>query len=169
MKPDWDKLMDEYKGSKTALVADVDCTTGGKSLCETHGIRGYPTIKWGDPSALEDYDGGRSLSDFQAFASENLKPVCSPTNIDLCDDAKKKEIADLQALSADELDAKIKEKKKLIEDAEETFNTALKGLQEKYEQLQKDKDDGIKAVKESGLGLMQAVAAAAGGGKKDEL
>jgi len=169
MKPDWDKLMAEYKDSKTALVADVDCTTGGKSLCETHGIRGYPTIKWGDPSALEDYDGGRSLSDFQAFASENLKPVCSPTNIDLCDDAKKKEIADLQALSADELDAKIKEKKKLIEDAEETFNTALKGLQEKYEQLQKDKDDGIKAVKESGLGLMQAVAAAAGGGKKDEL
>jgi len=159
--------MDEYKGSKTALVADVDCTTGGKSLCETHGIRGYPTIKWGDPSSMEDYDGGRTLSALQDFAKENLKPVCSPSNIDLCDDAKKKEIADLQALSADDLEAKIKEKKKLIEDAEEAFNTGLKGLQEKYEQLQKDKDEGIKAVKESGLGLMQAVAAHASKPKEE--
>jgi len=81
--------MDEYKDSKTALVADVDCTTGGKALCETHGVRGYPTIKWGDPSALEDYQGGRSLSDLQKFAEENLKPICSPSNLDLCDDEKK--------------------------------------------------------------------------------
>jgi len=160
--------MDEYKGSKTALVADVDCTTGGKSLCETHGIRGYPTIKWGDPSSLEDYDGGRTLSALQEFASSNLKPVCSPSNLDLCDDAKKAEITALQALSADELDAKIAEKKKEIEAAEETFNTGLKALQAKYEQLQKDKDEGIKAVKDSGLGLMQAVAAA-GGKAKEEL
>jgi len=111
MKPDWDKLMEEYKGSKTALVADVDCTTAGKSLCEEHGVRGYPTIKWGDPSALEDYEGGRSLKDFQEFAAANLKPTCSPSNLDLCDDAKKKEIADLQALSDDDLEKKIKEKK----------------------------------------------------------
>jgi len=168
MKPDWDKLIDEYKGSSTALVADVDCTAGGKSLCEEHGIRGYPTIKWGDPSALEDYDGGRSFAAFQEFAKNNLKPVCSPSNLDLCDDDKKKEIAALTALSADELEAKIKEKKSEIEAAEEAFNTGLKGLQAKYEQLQKDKDEGIKAIKASGLGLMQAVAAHAGK-KKDEL
>merc|ERR1712193_456931 len=142
--------MDEYKGSSTALVADVDCTTGGKELCETHGVRGYPTIKWGDPSALEDYQGGRSLSALQDFAKENLKPVCSPSNLDLCDDEKKKEISDLQALSTEDLDAKIAEKKKEIEAAETTFNDGLKALQEKYEQLQKDKDEGIKAVKESG-------------------
>merc|ERR1712193_563879 len=100
--------MDEYKGSSTALVADADCTTEGKELCETHGVRGYPSIKWGDPSALEDYQGGRTLKDLQDFAAENLKPICSPSNLDLCDDEK----------------------------------------------LQKDKDEGIKAVKESGLGLM---------------
>merc|ERR1712118_313183 len=127
--------------------------------CETHGIRGYPTIKWGDPSSMEDYDGGRTLSALQDFAKENLKPICSPSNLDLCDDAKKAEIAALQALSAADLEAKIAEKKKEIETAEETFNTGLKELQAKYEQLQKDKDEGIKAVKESGLGLMQAVAA----------
>jgi hypothetical protein len=161
--------MIRFKDSATALVADVDCTAAGKSLCETHGVTGYPTIKWGDPSSLEAYEGGRSLKDFETFANENLKPMCSPTNLDLCDDAKKAEIAALQAMSMEDLEAKIAEKKKLIKDAEETFETSLKALQEKYEQLQKDKDDGIKAIKDSGLGLMQAVAATAGQAKKDEL
>ena len=34
LKPDWDKLMDEFNGSPGSVVADVDCTTEGKSLCE---------------------------------------------------------------------------------------------------------------------------------------
>jgi hypothetical protein len=161
--------MDEYKDSATALVADVDCTAGGKDLCETHGVRGYPSIKWGDPSSLEDYDGGRSLDDLKTFAAENLKPVCSPSNIDLCDDAKKAEIEKFKAMPAEDLEAAIAEKKKEIEAAEETFSTGLKALQEKYEQLQKDKDDGIKAIKDSGLGLMQAVHATAGKAQKEEL
>jgi len=161
--------MDEYKGSSTALVADVDCTTGGKALCETHGVRGYPTIKWGDPSALEDYQGGRTLKDLQDFAKENLKPICSPSNLDLCDDEKKAEIEKYKAMSDADLEAAIAEKKKEIETAEEAFNTGLKGLQATYEKLQKDKDEGIKAVKESGLGLMQAVAAASGAKPKEEL
>merc|ERR1719343_1972690 len=108
MKPAWDKLMKAYAGSKTALVADVDCTTdGGKDLCETHGVEGFPTIKWGDPSGLEAYEGGRDFNELKAFADENLKPLCSPANVDLCDDEKKKQITDLQALSDDDLSAKI--------------------------------------------------------------
>jgi len=98
---------------------------------------------------------------------ENLKPVCSPANLDLCDDDKKKEIETLQALSAADLDAKIEAGEKEIKDAESTFESEVKKLQERYEQLQKDKDEGIKKVKESGLGLMKSVKAAAG--KKDEL
>jgi len=90
MKPAWDKLIASYTGSKTALVADVDCTSDGKPLCEEHGVQGFPTIKWGDPSALEDYEGGRDFGDLESFAKENLKPLCSPKNIDLCDAEKKK-------------------------------------------------------------------------------
>jgi len=45
----------------------------------------------------------------------------------------------------------------------------VKKLQETYEQMQKDKDEKIKAMKESGLGLMQAVSVAAKKGKKEEL
>jgi len=137
----------------------VDCTTGGKSLCEQHGVRGYPTIKYGDPSNLEDYKGGRSLSALQKFASENLKPTCSPANLDLCDADKKKTIEEFMAMSDDALAAKIKEKKDEQEALEATFKDEVKKLQATYEKLQKDKEEGLKAVKESGLGLMQGVLA----------
>ena len=92
MKPAWDKLMDAFADSKTALVGDVDCTAAGKPLCDSNGVQGFPTIKWGDPSALEDYQGGRDFDALKKFADENLKPMCSPSNIDLCDDDKKAEI-----------------------------------------------------------------------------
>jgi len=137
----------------------VDCTAGGKSLCETHGVRGYPSIKYGSPDNLEDYKGGRSLEALQTFANENLKPMCSPANLDLCEGDKKAQIEGFMALSDDVLDAKITEKKTEGEQLEETFKTEVKALQAKYEQLQKDKEEGLKSVKESGLGLMQSVQA----------
>merc|ERR1711979_151533 len=105
MKPDWDKLMAEFRDSKTALVADVDCTAAGKDLCNEVGVKGYPTIKYGDPNNLEDYKGGRSLEALQTFAKENLGPTCGPANPDLCDDEKKALLDKFQQMSADELDA----------------------------------------------------------------
>jgi len=169
MKPAWDKLMKEYKGKNGALVADVDCTAKGKPLCDSNGVQGFPTIKWGDPSALEDYQGGRDFDALKKFADDNLKPMCSPANLDLCDDDKKKTIEDLTALSEDDLDAKITEKEKEQEAAEQTFKDEVQKLQEKYQSLMKEKDDAIAAVKESGLGLMKAVKAHKAKVAKDEL
>jgi len=159
MKPAWDKLVKEYADSATAGVYDVDCTAEGKPLCDSNGVRGFPTIKWGDPNSLEKYEGGRDFDSLKEFAAENLKPVCSPANIDLCDADKKKEIETFQAMSADELKAAIKEKEGEQEDAEKTFKKEVEKLQKKYEQLQADKEAAIKAVKASGLGLMKAVKA----------
>merc|ERR1711920_385523 len=87
MKPDWDKLAAEYKDSTTIGIYDVDCTAGGKAKCDEVGVRGYPTIKYGDPDDLQDYKGGRSLADLKKFA-EGLGPQCSPANLDLCDEYK---------------------------------------------------------------------------------
>jgi len=172
MKPDWDKLMKEDFGAN-ALVADVDCTAGGKALCEKVGVRGYPTLKWGDPNALEDYQGGRSYKDLQKFAKENLKPICSPANIDLCDDDKKAEINKYMVMDAAELDKLIGEKEKTLEDAEEKFKSEVDKLQKKYQELQSEKEEAEKNVKESGLGLMRSVKAAKAAGddneEKDEL
>jgi hypothetical protein len=156
MKPDWDKLMDAFADSKTALVADVDCTTEGKPLCDANGVRGYPSIKWGDPSALEDYKGGRDYDSLKKFADENLKPICSPTNIDLCDDEKKTEIEKFLAMSEEELEKLIGEKEKLMEDAEEAFKKGVTELQETYQKLQTDKESLLEEIKQSGLGLMKA-------------
>merc|ERR1711966_226027 len=61
-----------------------------KPLCDANGVKGFPTLKWGDPADLQDYQGGRSLDDLKKFAEENLKPQCSVANIDLCDAAKRR-------------------------------------------------------------------------------
>jgi hypothetical protein len=168
MKPDWDKLMEEFAGSATQLIADVDCTADGKPLCDQVGVRGYPTIKWGDPSDLQDYQGGRSFDDLKKFAEENLKPMCSPKNLDLCDDDKKAEIVKFQSMSAADLDAAIAAEEKKLEDAEAEFKAEVQKLQDKYSALSTEKDEKIAAVKDAGLGLMKAVKASAPAGN-DEL
>lgn len=161
MKPDWDKLMKAFKDDESRLVADVDCTTGGKALCDRVGVRGYPTIKHGDPNNLEDYKGGRDYSALEKFA-KGLKPVCSPAKMDLCEPEMKEKILELQKLSAADLDTQIKEKEAEIEKAEKFFTDEVDKLQKSYQKLQEDKEATITAVKDSGLGIMKSVKAAAG-------
>merc|ERR1712139_23053 len=93
------------------------------------------------------------------FAEKNLKPQCSPANLDLCDADKKKQIEGFMAMSDDELNKKIQGFKDEQAALEETFKTEVKKLQETYEQLQKDKDEGAEKIKNSGLGLMSSVQA----------
>jgi len=152
--------MAEYKDSKEVLVGDCDCTAEGKALCEEIGVQGYPTIKHGDPSALEDYQGGRDFDSLKKHAETKLKPSCSPSNLHLCDDAKKAEIEKLQAMSASDLDAEITKKEKEISAAESNFKSEVEKLQAQYKKLQEGKEEAVAAVKASGLGLMKAVKAA---------
>ena len=161
MKPDWDKLIKAFKDDDARLVADVDCTTAGKALCDQVGVRGYPTIKHGDPNNLEDYKGGRDYAALEKFA-KGLKPVCSPAKMDLCEPEMKEKILELQKLSAADLDTQIKEKEAEIEKAEKFFTDEVDKLQKSYQKLQEDKEATVTAVKDSGLGLMKSVKAAAG-------
>jgi len=158
MKPDWDKLMKEFKNDATRLVADVDCTAAGQPLCETHGVKGYPTLKHGDPAALEDYKGGRDFKSLKAF-TQGLKPLCSPFNIDLCDEEQTKKIKDLGALTKADLEDKIKTEEVKLSDAEKTFKAEVEKLQKQYQELSDAKDKTIEKVKSDGLGLMKAVVA----------
>jgi len=167
--------MDEFKDSKTALVADVDCTAGGKSLCEKHGISGYPSIKWGEPTALKDYEGGRDKASLKKFAEENLGPVCGPNNLDLCDEADKKHIAKFQKWDIDELDMKIEENdekmsslekkmKKVIDSLESTVSS----LQGKIEKENKKKDGAIaKEKKKCGYNYIKAIKASRAKAEED--
>jgi len=159
MKPAWDKLIAEFKDSKTALIADVDCTAGGESLCSQVGVRGYPTIKYGDPNNLEDYKGGRDFDSLKKFAEENLGPTCGPANMDLCDDAKKAQIEGFMKMSTTDLEAAIKEKTDAMEKLEADFKAFVEGLQKQYSDSSEKKDKDVEEIKNSGLGLMKAVAA----------
>jgi len=169
MKPDWDKLMAAFEGSETQLIADVDCTAEGKPLCDANGVRGYPTIKWGDPADLQDYQGGRDFAALEKFAKENLKPMCSPKNIDLCEEDKKAEILKFQAMSPEDLEKAIKEKEEEQTKVEADFKELVEGLQKTYQEANEKKDAALEEIKNSGLGLMKAVLASSGSATKDEL
>jgi len=163
--------MKDFKDSATALVADVDCTAAGKPLCDANGVQGFPTIKYGDPNALEKYEGGRDYDALKKFADENLKPLCSPTNMDLCDDDAKAELQALLDMDLEALETAITEGEQKIEDAESTFKTELQKLQDQYQALMTTKDETIAEVKASGLGQMKSVLAylKSQDGEKDEL
>jgi len=168
--------MAEYKDSTTTLVADVDCTADGESLCQEVGVQGYPTIKHGDPSDLQDYEGGRSLDDLKSFAKNNLGPRCGPKYLDLCDDVQNAEIAKYSTMSADELDAFIKTGTDALEKLESDFqafvgtldkqmeaaspdekDALLERLRKEYKEKSDEKDAAVAEVKASGLGLAKAV------------
>jgi len=157
MKPDWDRLMKEFADSETALLADVDCTTEGKALCEANGVRGYPSLKWGDPAALEDYQGGRDYKTLKKFAEDKLQPMCSPSNLDICDQDKKDEIQKFMDMTEADLDAGIAAKETELSAAEEEFKTFVEGLQNQYQEGMKKKDETVDGIRDSGLGMMKSV------------
>mmetsp|Transcript_42562 Transcript_42562/g.97597 ORF Transcript_42562/g.97597 Transcript_42562/m.97597 type:complete len:220 (+) Transcript_42562:109-768(+) len=156
IKPDWDKLIAEFKDHKDTLIADVDCIAGGKSLCEEAGVRGYPSLKYGDPADLQDYKGGRDFNALKKFA-EGLGPQCGPANIDLCDDDKKKKIDEYMALSSTKRQEMLLESEKKMEKLETEFKTYVDSLQKQYKEASEKKDAGIEEIKNSGLGLLKAV------------
>lgn len=125
LKPDWDKLADAYKGSRSVLIADVDCTAGGESLCQKHGVRGYPTIKVfkkdGNPAG-EDYNGARELSALKRFVDANLAgPECSLADKEGCTAEERKILEDSEKMSVSERREKIKEIEKELQDKLKQF------------------------------------------------
>merc|ERR1712083_389704 len=131
---------------------------GGKSLCDEVGVRGYPTIKYGDPGDLTDYKGGRSYNDLKKFA-EGLGPQCSPANLDLCDADKKAKIEEFTKLGSDAREKMIKEKEAESEKLEKDFKEFVEGLQKQYQEASDKKDKDVEAVKSGGLGLLKSVQA----------
>lgn len=93
MKPAWDQLAEDYDGSSSVLIADVDCTSEeGKSVCSDKGVSGYPTIKYYTAetgTGGSAYSGGRSFEDLNSFVEETLKQDCDPKTKDNCNDQEK--------------------------------------------------------------------------------
>eukprot|EP00657_Telonema_sp_P-1_P010640 TRINITY_DN515_c0_g1_i2.p1 TRINITY_DN515_c0_g1~~TRINITY_DN515_c0_g1_i2.p1 ORF type:complete len:198 (+),score=73.96 TRINITY_DN515_c0_g1_i2:395-988(+) len=145
MKPAWDRLMADYSDSASSVVGDVDCTVE-EDLCSKHNVEGYPTIKHGDPSALEDYTGGREYEDLADFAKGNLGPTCGLKSLDQCSDQEKKDIEQAQALSNDQLLDTLNKTKEAIRAAELEFDSGVAALEKKFEELSTSKEAKIKEI-----------------------
>jgi len=150
--------MAEFENHETVLVADVDCTAEGKPLCDANDVKGYPSIKHGNPDNLEDYEGGREFEDIQTFA-KNLKPVCSPSKRDLCEKDDLAVIEKYEAMPLEDLEKEVNDATNKIKKAEAKYKRQVESLQKKYERYTKTKDNKIKKLKGSGLGTKKSVLA----------
>jgi protein disulfide-isomerase A6 len=77
MKPAWDELAETAHPS--TFIADINCSEQ-EELCSEHGVQGYPTIKIYKGESVDDYKGGRTLSDLQEFVDAELAVKCDITN-----------------------------------------------------------------------------------------
>lgn len=91
MKPAWNELGDEYAGSTSVLIGDVDCTSDGEALCTKYKVQGYPTIKYfKDGNVMgQDYQGGRDLEGLKQFVQENLELKCNVEDLENCSEEEK--------------------------------------------------------------------------------
>lgn len=157
MKPAWDTLMEEYAESESVLVADVDCIGAGKSLCDDVGVKGFPTVKFGDPTNLEDYKGGRDITALKKFAAE-LKPACNIDTLENCSEEQKKVVETLKSTSVDDLESQVQAEASARKKAETDFENAVKKLQAEYQQLSAQKENTLSDIKEKyNIGIVKAV------------
>jgi protein disulfide-isomerase A6 len=110
MAEDWHKVGDDYAGSSSVLIGDVDCTSDGKELCEKFEVRGYPTIKYfkdGD-TAGADYQGGRSYDALKQFVEGELEVMCDVRDpASGCNDKEKAYIEKMTGKSVEERAAQV--------------------------------------------------------------
>ena len=154
MKPDWDTLMKEYEDHPSILIADVDCIGSGESICRDQGVQGFPTIKYGDPSNLQDYTGARDLMSIQSHAAQ-LTPACTFDNEEHCTTAQLTEMTHIRGMGRIAIVDKVANLVAAQESAEVEFKEGVAALQQAYETLVSDKEKQLQDIKDQHLGLYQ--------------
>ena len=146
MKPAWDSLMSDFADSESVLVADVDCIEDGKALCEKVGVKGFPTIKYGDPDDLQDYTGSRDHPELHAF-TEGLQPGCVVETLENCSDEHKKILEELKQKKIEDLRIIVLAEAKEREQTHTDFKAEVDKLQKAFEELTKKKETTLEDVK----------------------
>ena len=125
---------------------------------------------------MEFYNGPRSYDDLALFAKDNLTPLCTPENLDACDEEEKALIEEFQNLPDEEIQHRIQREKEKIKLTKKTFNAAVDRLQKEYKALLEAKDKRVENITNNDLRILKAIqkAKAQGvkgpvGGSKDEL
>eukprot|EP00591_Stephanopyxis_turris_P006933 CAMPEP_0195523036 /NCGR_PEP_ID=MMETSP0794_2-20130614/21794_1 /TAXON_ID=515487 /ORGANISM="Stephanopyxis turris, Strain CCMP 815" /LENGTH=199 /DNA_ID=CAMNT_0040652937 /DNA_START=187 /DNA_END=787 /DNA_ORIENTATION=- len=110
MEKDFEKLYDEWSDVPDVLIAEVDCHADGKGqkICNKYKINTLPMVKWGSTDmSLENYDYEYTLEAMNNFGVEFFVPMCSVTNVHLCDDETKAFVDMYKAMKEVDLDAAI--------------------------------------------------------------
>jgi len=171
MAADWGKLAEDYKDDPSKIIAEVDCTVDEtENICESNGIEGFPTLKFGDASWMESYDGDRSYESLSQFANENLKAGCSPVNVELCDGEKKVKMEKYMAMSTAELDDAIDALEDTFDELEDEFDKSTEVLEKSYEKLLAETEAMKKEAKgKADYNILKAVQAVHATNRNDEL
>lgn len=73
MAPAWDQLAKSFEDDEQVSIGRVDCTLD-RDLCETHGVRGYPTLLvFINGEKEEKYQGSREFQELFAFITKTAK------------------------------------------------------------------------------------------------
>lgn len=139
MAPAWEQLGEHFDDSETVVIAEVDCTAeNAKKLCETHGIRGFPSLKFtGASGQLEDYSGGRDFDALSEFATANVAPPCQLEKPEQCSKEQLDFIAEWKESSQDDRDKEIAFLEKKISVAQAEHEALLGSLQSQFDASQK--------------------------------
>ena len=149
MAADYEQLAAAHSSVSTKLIAEVDCTAEeSEPLCKEAGVQGFPTLKYGNPASLSDYDSGRDFESMNDFVTNELKLSCSPDNMDLCSDEEKAAIEVVQNMAVEDLEEQIKKADEALAAADKVLEDGIEGLQEKYEAMNEAHEQEVQKVKE---------------------
>lgn len=158
LAPEWAKLKHDE-----VVVAEVDCTQN-KKLCADVGVRGYPTLKHGDPSDLQDYKGERTYDALNQFL-QTLGPPCDIDTRKHCSDKQLERLDEYEKLSVGDLDQLLKDEAKTRDEIETLFKSSVEKLQEQYNIAVQKKEDSLSELVEYETGIIKSLLAA----RKEEL
>ena len=106
--------------------------------------QGFPTLAWGDASAAENYGGMRDYESLKEFADAHItKPVCSISNMDVCTDEEKKDIAAAEAKTDEELQAVAATITNLVKAEEKKLDKLIDELQDRFQEIEDAHNDAI--------------------------
>ena len=149
MAGDYEQLSSLFASSDTKLIAEVDCTDeASDALCKANGVEGFPTLKYGNPSALSDYEGGRDFDSMNDFVENELKLSCSPHNLDLCSGEEKELIETIMNMDDAKIQEEISKVDKIIEEADGALQDGIEGLQARFEVMMQEHEKKLETLKE---------------------
>lgn len=160
IKEDWETLADEWEDSEIGLVAEVDCTLmEAYKLCKDYKIEKFPTIKYGDPSKgeLKDYRDSRKIEVTSPFAKEKLVPICSPINLDLCENHERRIIEKSMEMDDEEISRAVKEGERKIYIAQDKYHFGKMELDNIYKDIKAKRNKIRTAEAMTNLKLMKIV------------